>query len=146
MKKIYLIIIGCLLSSTTFASEINSFTEEFQQVEKECTQLANDFINSNNNRDQFDKQACLNWSLEVTLAENPASANNVILAAMKASEDRTSVIISVAIAAGIEPAKVVASATRAYPMKAVAISKAAIMAGADPVVVTEATAAGKPKK
>ena len=65
---------------------------------------------------------------------------------MKLSEPRTAEIVRIAIAAGLEPAKVVAAATQIYPMLSADISKAAIQAGADPALVTEATAAGKAKK
>ena len=146
MKKVYLAVIGCLLSSATYATEINKYSDEFQQVEKECSLLASDFSKSDNSRDEFDLKNCLNWSLQLTIAENPMDKEDVVLAAMKVSEPRTAEIVGVAIAAGLEPAKVVAAATQIYPMLSADISKAAIQAGADPALVTEATAAGKAKK
>lgn len=142
MKKLPSIMIGCLLSSMTYAADINSLTEEFQQVEVECDFMAQDANTVKQARDSFDKQACLDWNLKTTLMEHADATQEVLVAALSAQKTQTSNIIRVAINSGVNPAQVVENATRIYPKMSDDISKVAIMAGADPAVVTEATAAG----
>ena len=130
------------MSSTTYASDINKLTKEFQQVATECNFMEQNSATDTKARDTFNEQACLDWSLQTTLSENKAATQDVLIAALTASKSQTANIIRVAINSGVEPSKVVENATRIYPMMSDNISKVAIMAGADPAVVTEATAAG----
>jgi len=147
MKKLLFISVVTLLSTTAMAIDVNNMVSEFQQVDKECNQIAQSFSTrqtvKTKRQDNFDNDACYSWAVKTSMTNPSTDKTEVLMAALLASESRVALTTQTAIEAGMAPMAVVARANEVLPHHNDEISQGAIRAGVDPVVVTEATAAGK---
>ena len=148
MKKLLLAAIGGLLSTSALAGGVDHLVSEFQKVDRECNQVSDAFKvekNISETKNSFDANACYSWAVKTGMAEQPENQKAVLMAALVASHQHASDVIEGAIGSGMAPMVAVARANEILPNHSDEIARGAIIAGVDPVVVTEATAAGKRK-
>ncbi len=149
MKKITLAAVCGLFATSAMAGGVDHLVSEFQRVDNDCAKLAQSFeartAVKNQRQDSFDNDACYSWAVRTSMSEQPSRKSDILMAALVASQARAASVTEGAIEAGMAPMAVVARANEILPLLNDEISRGAIRAGVDPVVVTEATAAGKRK-
>ncbi|NQD37209.1 hypothetical protein HPT27_09235 [Permianibacter sp. IMCC34836] len=118
----------------------------FANAYKECDKLYQADQAAPSASGQFSREACYSYQVRVALADNAANRNEYFAAALKSAPEYVAQTFDAALDAGFDQYEAITVATTAYPKGEATYAQRAISYGADPAMVTEATAAGYKKK
>ena len=118
----------------------------FAAAQKECDKLAQADQAAPAASGQFSKEACYTWQTRLAFADYSEQRSAYFAAALKAAPEYAAQTYDAALDAGFDQYEAVTVATTAYPKAEATYAQRAISYGADPALVTQATAAGYRKQ
>ncbi len=143
--KNWTMVLGLIVTSNAALAGQDVWLNEFRATEQMCQRLTEGVTPEAQRKAnvKLDAEQCYAWFLHSQLLAEPRQQESVLKAALLVNEQRVSTVVQTAIKAGVPPMQVVALAGQTQPKYRTEIARAAIAAGVDPSLVTEATAAGK---
>jgi hypothetical protein len=146
MKQGLSVVVACcsLWCGAALAGE--NPAQYFAQAQKECDKLYQADQASPAAAGQFSREACYTWQTRLAFADHADQRDAYFAAALKAAPEYVAQTFDAALDAGFDQYEAVTLATAAYPKAESTYAQRAISYGADPALVTQATAAGYKKK
>lgn len=142
MKQGLTVVVACcgLWCGTALAGE--NPAQYFADAYKECDKLYQADQSAPANSGQFSREACYTWKARMAFSDYSEQRNEYFAAALKAAPEYAAQTFDAALDAGFDQYEAVTLATTAYPKAEATYAQRAISYGADPTLVTQATAAG----